>query len=395
MPLMISQVRDVLATRLTETTPAAASVAATPVPDAVATADAAVNAGLLQALPQSKLDALRSDAQPATPLAEATQSSPAVSAQNELDMNFKFRDLTLPYVAFSSAAPKALPPAVITTPAEKHVDLGQGLGAAPDRLELGGDRLGRFGKGGDIFGTGGGLGFKTPGGLIPKGPDIDPRIHLGDGDGSGKQPWDIGVKLPGGAGGVIPGGDPDNDPRAGGDGDGDGTGRQPGKFGPNGPRGGDTGWGFGGFHAFDIDDIMPYYRDPDLDPRAQDGNCGSTGCGTTNTPGCGATDCGTTNTPGCGTTSCGNTNSCGQTDSCGTTSCGNTNSCGTTSCGNTNSCGQTDSCGTTSCGGTNSCGPTGCGTTNSPDPYEWYSRSELLRQQLATELVVFKAKQSI
>jgi hypothetical protein len=380
MKTMLSAIRETLATPAADATPAAEvhTVAAASI--AVVTAERDMNSNLLEALPHSKLDALR----------QTTGNAAPAAATNESAMNFKLRDLTLPYVAFDSAAPKSLPSMGIAAAAEKVTHLGNGPGVAPEEFKLGSDRMGR-----DIML--GRAGFKVPGG--GNGPDgpIDPRADLGEGDSLGKMPGVKGARIPWNVvlpGGVVPGGDPDNDPRAGGDGDGDGTGRQPRKIGP-GPRGDDLGlWGFDSFHAFDLDDLMPRYRDPDLDPRAQDGSCGSTGCGTTNTPDCGHSSCGDTNS--CGTTSCGNTGSCGATDSCGSTSCGNTgscgstNSCGSTSCGNTGSCGATDSCGATSCGDTHA-----CGTTNSPgfDPYTLYTRTELLRQQLISQLVIANVKQ--
>ena len=274
MKTMLSPLRDALASPSTEATPVA-SVAAIAV-----NVEGTMNAGVLDALPRSELDALRQSPQGA--------STPAAPRQNELDTSFKLRDLTLPYSAFATAA-KTLPSAVVVV---------------PDGRQVGGDRFDGIGVDRDFPG----IGAK-------------------------------GIKLPGG---VVPGGDPDNNPRA--DyGDGDGTGRQPGIYGPKGPHGDPVGGGGdpdGGFHAFDIDDLLRYYRDPDLNPRAQDGGCGSTGCGTTDTPGCGASGCGTTSTPGCGAS--------------------------------------------------------GCGTTNSPgmDPFSLYTRTDLLRQQLATQLAVANVKQT-
>jgi hypothetical protein len=193
-------------------------------------------------------------------------------------------------------------------------------------------------------------------------------VKSGPHNGSGAQlglPSDTshkGLNLPGNVG---IGGNPDNNPRA--DwGDGDGTGKTPVKPGPKG-GGGDPGPdrpGFSGFIAHDIDLVVPHYRDPDLNPRA---DCGETGCGTTS----GGTDCGAT---GCGTTS-------GGTD-CGATGCGTTSGgtdCGSTGCGTTS--GGTD-CGSTSCGSTDACGS----TSGSRDYFDQISRVALLRDQLTMQI---------
>jgi len=192
---------------------------------------------------------------------------------------------------------------------------------------------------------------------------------------------------------VKNGGDPENNPRA--DwGDGDGTGKTPVKPGPKG-GGGDPGpdrLGFGGFIAHDIDLVVPHYRDPDLNPRADCGDsgcgttsggtdCGATGCGTTSGgTDCGATGCGTTSGgTDCGATGCGTTS--GGTD-CGATGCGTTSGgtdCGSTGCGTTS--GGTD-CGSTSCGSTDACGS----TSGSRDYFDQISRVALLRDQLTVQL---------
>jgi len=263
----------------------------------------------------------------------------------------KLRELTLPFGSFASAvksvqngsgAPSVLPSG---TPL-KLGDLGNLPGQSADGLKLVGDRFG------DAFGKG--------------------------------------LNLPGGP---VFGGDPENNPRA--DwGDGDGTGKTPVKPGPKG-GGGDPGpdrLGFGGFIAHDIDLVVPHYRDPDLNPRADCGDsgcgttsggtdCGATGCGTTSGgTDCGATGCGTTSGgTDCGATGCGTTS--GGTD-CGATGCGTTSGgtdCGSTGCGTTS--GGTD-CGSTSCGSTDACGS----TSGSRDYFDQISRVALLRDQLTVQL---------
>jgi hypothetical protein len=132
--------------------------------------------------------------------------------------------------------------------------------------------------------------------------------------------------------------------------------------------------------AFRIKDLMiSVVPSADLDVNnritiliAEGGECGATGCGTTDCAGtdCGASGCGTTDCAGtaCGATGCGTTDCVGTTcgaSGCGTTDCVGT-ACGGTGCGTTDcagtACGPTG-CGTTDCVGT-ACGPTGCGTTD-------------------------------
>src|SRR5262249_23196506 len=155
------------------------SVAAVPVH-----VEGTMNAGVLDALPRSELDVLRQSPQGA--------STPAAPRPNELDTSFKLRDLTLPYSAFATT--KTLPSAEA---------------GAPDTRRVGGDRIDDIGVDRNFPGIGT-KGLKLPGDL-----DSNPRAD-GDDD-SGKQVLGSGFKLPGGVilpGGVVPGGDPDNNPRA-------------------------------------------------------------------------------------------------------------------------------------------------------------------------------------
>lgn len=271
------------------------------------------------AAPQAEIAGARPD-----PTAAMGAPLPEASLQGALDqrMPFRVRELTLHYEAFASAA--------------RHE------GAA--------------------------------GGALPKGPDIQPRTDLDDGDGSGKQPRAGSVRLPRG---LVVGGEPQLDLKerlaepadpGDADGDGDGTGKRRSIAGPKpgaAGAGADTS-GADRFRAYDID-IMSQYRDPEVNPRAD-------GCGTS----AGGTECGGS---GCGVTA---EKGCGATAGCGASGCG-------TSGGG---CGTSGACGTSAGGGCGSSG--GCGTSaRAFGPLDAIPRAELLRQQLEAQLAASNIKPAI
>ena len=343
MSFVISSLRSALESRNGSET-SAQNVAATP--STVSVPPKGGNTMNSELLFRSHIDALRPTQPPIT-----QHTAPAGP-----EATIKLRELTLPFGSFASAVKSVpngsgAPSGALSGTPLKQGDLGNLPGQA-DGLKPSGDRFG------DIFGKG--------------------------------------LKLPGG---LVPGGDPENNPRA--DwGDGDGTGKTPIKPGPKG-GGGDPGpdrLGFGGFTAHDIDLIIPNYRDPDLNPRA---DCGGSGCGTTSGgTDCGASGCGTTSggtdcgASGCGTTSggtdCG-ASGCGTTSGgtdCGASGCGTTSGgtdCGASGCGTTS--GGTD-CGSTSCGSTDACGS----TSGSRDYFDQISRVSMLRDQLAMQLQLTSSK---